>query len=57
MCVRVAVNMSLRALARKPGVWVEGGGGAGEGERLSMAVVAILFRMVSEPTSKPGNDW
>ena len=48
MCVRAAVNMLLRAVARGPGVWADGGGGAGEGERLSTVGVAIVFEMVSE---------
>lgn len=43
MCVRVAVNMLLRAEARGPGVWAEGGGGAGDGERLSVAVVVAML--------------
>ena len=44
VCMRAAVNMLLRAVARGPGVWAEGGGGTGEGERLSTVVaVAILF--------------
>lgn len=56
MCVRAAVNMLLRAVARGPGVWVEGGGGAGEGERLSV-VVAIVFRVTLEPDWGPRNGW
>ncbi len=48
MCVRAAVNTSLRAAARGPGVWVEGGGGAGDGDRFSAVVVAIIFGVVSE---------
>ena len=56
VCVSAAVNMLLRAVARGPGVWAEGGGGAGEGERLSVVVVAILLGVVSEPDWKPGDD-
>ena len=44
MCVRAAVNMLVRALARGPGVWVDGGGGAGEGERLSLVVAAMYSK-------------
>lgn len=43
VCVRAVVNILLRAVARGPGVWVEGGGGAGEGERLSVMAVTIVF--------------
>lgn len=57
MCVRAAVNMLMRAVARGPGVWMEGGGGAGEGERWSAVVVAIRFGGVPKPVFKPGNDW
>ena len=48
--------MLLRAVARGPGVWVEGGGGAGEGERLSVVVIAIVFGVLSDAGRKLGSD-